>query len=107
MNTHIKACPLLLLFLFLSMHTAVNANIISVKVQSTAGGNYFYQSQERTNGTSYGDPLTYGNSQIAEEFGSRGDGSAGSFDSVSSIDGDEILFKNGNAAYGAGAITQL
>jgi hypothetical protein len=87
------------------MHTAVNANIISVKVQSTAGGNYFYQSEESTNGTSYGDPLVYGNSQIAEVFGSRADGSAGSFDSVSSIDGDEILFKNGNAAYGAGAFS--
>lgn len=105
MNTVNKACPLLLFFLSISMHTGVNANIISVNVQSTAGGTYFYQSEESTQGTSYGDPLTYGNSQIAEVFGSRADGSAGSFDSVSSIDGDEILFKNGNAAYGAVAFS--
>ncbi len=91
-------------FLFIIfIHANANANIISVKVQSIAGGNYFYQSGENTESTNYGNPLIYGNSQIAEVFGSRSDGSAGSFDSVSSIDGDEILFKNGNAAYGAGA----
>ena len=79
------------------VHGSVNANIIAVTVQSNADGDYFYQGQEEIISTSYEDP------QIAKEFGSRDIGSAGSFDSVSDVDGDEILFKNGNAAYGAGA----
>lgn len=49
------------------------------------------------------DPVNFNDPQISEDYGSRNLGSAGSFDSVSDLDGDTVLFKNGNASYGSQA----
>lgn len=86
------------LLVVMLIHGTLKADIIDVNVESTAFGSFWDLSNE------FGlDPVNFESPQIAETYGSRDLGSAGSFDSVSDIDGDEILFKNGNASFGSQA----
>ena len=90
--------PIILFMVVVSMYGTAEANIIATVTQSIAGGNYLNLNTE-----SGDSPPQFNSPQISEAFGSKSIGSAGSFDSTSDIDGDSILFKNGNASYGANA----
>jgi hypothetical protein len=91
---------LLPLLLATSVYGTANASIIAVVTESTANGAYWDILNEAGL-----DPVNFNNPQIAEEYGSRELGSAGTFDSISDVDGGDILFKNGNASFGAQAIS--
>jgi len=86
----------LLSFLALTVHGVANANIVAVLVENSAEGFIGEGGSEDRRGTDIGvsDP------QINASFGNLNYGSASRFDSASDLDGDTILFMNGNASLG-------
>lgn len=99
MNKYTKI--FLSLLVVMAMQDSLKASIIEVTGSSIANGAFVEAKYEGITGdvirTSYAEP------EISTEFGNKILGSAGSFDSVLKLEGDEILFKNGNAAFGTGS----
>jgi hypothetical protein len=89
------------LVLAMGVNTALKSEIISVTAESQASGNFFDSANENdtVNGVD-AESFDFGNPIDSRNFGSRDQDSAGTFDSLLSLDGDEILFKNGNSSFG-------
>jgi hypothetical protein len=86
------------LMLAISIHGSLYAGIVGYLTESTASGRYFNLNEEVA-------LVEFNSPRINEVFGSRNFGSAGSFDSTSDLDGETILFQNGNASFGSQAFS--
>jgi hypothetical protein len=83
------------------MQDSLKASIIEVTGSSNANGEFVTVSAKGYIGDT--ELIRYAEPEISTEFGNKSLGSAGSFDSILKLEGDEILFKNGNAAFGIGS----
>lgn len=98
---HVSSLLVLSVCLGLLQGTA-NANIIAVLTQSTANGFVGAGGSEENEG----DNIDLSDKRINASFGNEEFGSASRFDSISDLEGDNILFMNANSSYGFASFSE-
>lgn len=84
------------------LHGNASANIIAVLTQSTADGFVGVGGSEENAGES----IDLSDKRINASFGNEEYGSASRFDSISDLEGDNILFMNANSSYGFASFSE-
>jgi hypothetical protein len=94
---------LLALSLCLGMlHGTASANIIAVLTESSASGFVGVGGSEQNEGES----IDLSDKRINASFGNEEYGSASRFDSISDLEGDNILFMNANSSHGFASFSE-